>query len=148
MAVVNLWDCFADDPATMFAQLFSAIHELEQQYGGLIRALLLLARKKRAERRAGKAVAGAAGPGGILTSFGGGIQELTDGLSRLLAPNLHLGDAVAAITPLKEGFSLRTHKGRVHETDILVAAVRAMALATQAEGYPAPMASKLRQVPY
>ncbi|MDK2847767.1 MAG: protoporphyrinogen/coproporphyrinogen oxidase [Desulfuromonadales bacterium] len=140
---------FAGDPETMsLRSCFPRIHELEQQYGGLIRALLLLARKKRAERRAGKAVAGAAGPGGVLTSFAGGIQELTDGLARHLAPNLHLAEAIAAITPLKEGFSLQTGQGRVYETEVLVAAVPAMALAAQIEGFSSSMAAHLRQIPY
>jgi oxygen-dependent protoporphyrinogen oxidase len=140
---------FAGDPETMsLRSCFPRIHELEQQYGGLIRALLLLARQKRAERRAGKAVAGAAGPGGILTSFAGGIQHLTDGLSRHLGKSLHLGDEVMSITPLKEGFSLRTQRGLVHETDVLIAAVPAMVLASQIEDFSTSMAELLRQIPY
>jgi oxygen-dependent protoporphyrinogen oxidase len=140
---------FAGNPETMsLRSCFPRIHELEQQYGGLIRALLLLAHKKRAERRAGKVVAGAAGPGGVLTSFAGGIQALTDGLSVHLAPNLQLDEAVTAIMPLKDGFSVRTHKGRVYETEVLVTAVPAMVLAGQVEGFSIPMAELLRQIPY
>lgn len=140
---------FAGDPETMsLSSCFPRIHELEQQYGGLIRALLLLARQKRVDRKAGKVVAGAAGPGGILTSFVGGIQQLTDGLSGHLGESLHLGDAVVSITPTKEGFSLRTQEGRVHETEVLVTAVPAMVLASQVEGFSAEMAGHLRQIPY
>lgn len=140
---------FAGDPETMsLRSCFPRIHELEQQYGGLIRALLLLARKKRLERRSGKAVAGAAGPGGILTSFAGGIQQLTDGLARHLKGSLRLGDAVMSITPSKEGFSLRTQEGRVHETEVLVSAVPAMVLASQVESFATGMAEQLRKIPY
>lgn len=140
---------FAGDPETMsLRSCFPRIYELEQQYGGLIRALLLLARQKRIERRDGKAVAGAAGPGGILTSFAGGIQQLTDGLAQHLEGSLRLGEAVASITPLKEGFSLRTQGGRVYETEVLISAVPATVLASQVEFFSAGMADQLRQIPY
>ncbi len=140
---------FAGDPETMsLRSCFPRIYELEQQYGGLIRALLLLARQKRRERRAGKAVAGAAGPGGILTSFVGGIQQLTDGLARHLEGSLRLGDAVVSITPSKEGFSLLTEGGNVHETEVLISAVPAMVLASQVESFSVGMAEQLRQIPY
>jgi len=140
---------FAGDPETMsLRSCFPRIYELEQQYGGLIRALLLLARQKRLERRAGKAVAGAGGPGGILTSFAGGIQQLTDGLARHLNGSLRLGDAIVSILPSKEGFTLRTKGGRIYETEVLVSAVPAMVLASQVESFAAGMAEQLRQIPY
>jgi oxygen-dependent protoporphyrinogen oxidase len=51
---------FAGDPETMsLKSCFPRIHELEQEYGGLIKALVKLARKKRAEKKAGKVVASA-----------------------------------------------------------------------------------------
>lgn len=140
---------FAGDPETMsLRSCFPRIYELEQQYGGLIRALLRLARKKRAERRAGKAVAGAAGPGGILTSFAGGIQRLTDTLAMHLDGCLHTGVEVGAIKPLQEGFSVRTTAGRSYESQIVVPAVPAMALASQVEGFSPAIAALLRQIPY
>jgi oxygen-dependent protoporphyrinogen oxidase len=56
---------FAGDPETMSLQsCFPRIRELEQEYGGLLRAMAKLAKQKKAERKAGKEVASAAGPGG------------------------------------------------------------------------------------
>ena len=70
---------FAGDPETMsLKSCFPRIAELEAEYGGLIMAMIRLAKKKKAEVAAGKAVASAAGPAGVLTSFKGGIQDLTD----------------------------------------------------------------------
>ena len=70
---------FAGNPETMsLKSCFPRIHELEQEFGGLLKAMIKLAKQKRAEIKAGKQVASAAGPGGVLTSFVGGIQELTD----------------------------------------------------------------------
>ena len=77
---------FAGNPETMSLQsCFPRIHQLEQEYGGLIKAMLRLAKKKKKERQAGKEVASAAGPGGVLTSFREGIQELTDATAAGLA---------------------------------------------------------------
>ncbi|MCF6180363.1 MAG: protoporphyrinogen oxidase, partial [Geopsychrobacter sp.] len=77
---------FAGDPETMsLRSCFPRIYQLEQEYGGLIKAMAKLGKKKRAERKAGKQVASAAGPGGGLTSFSGGIQDLTDSLVENLA---------------------------------------------------------------
>ena len=80
---------FAGDPATMsLNSCFPRIAELESEYGSLIMAMIKLAKKKKKEIAEGKAVSSAAGPGGILTSFRGGIQTLTDILAE------RLGDAI------------------------------------------------------
>ena len=59
---------------------FPRMHEMEQAHGGLFRALLA--------RRGEGAGGGPAGPGGTLTSFRDGMQELADALSerRVMAP--------------------------------------------------------------
>jgi len=76
---------FAGDPETMsLISCFPRIAELEREYGGLVRAMIMLAKKKKKERAAGKAVSSAAGPGGVLTSFREGIQYLTDALAASL----------------------------------------------------------------
>jgi len=98
---------FAGDPETMsLVSCFPRIAELEREYGGLVRAMFCLAGQKRKERAAGKVVSGAAGPGGILTSFPEGIQFLTDALT------VQLGEAVKcgkqAVT-LKKGQSSAWH---------------------------------------
>jgi protoporphyrinogen/coproporphyrinogen III oxidase len=80
---------FAGDPATMsLKSCFPRIAELESEYGSLIMAMIKLAKKKKKEVAAGKSVSGAAGPGGVLTSFRSGLQALPD----LLAERL--GDVV------------------------------------------------------
>ncbi|MDD4457389.1 MAG: protoporphyrinogen oxidase [Syntrophotalea acetylenica] len=140
---------FAGDPESMsLRSCFPRIYELEQQYGGLIRAMLRLARRKRAEIRAGKVVSGAAGPGGILTSFAGGIQQLTDGLSRHLEGCLRLSIDVEAIIPEKQGFVLQCRDGQVCRTRIVVAALPAMDLALQLEKSVPAMTALLQQIPY
>jgi oxygen-dependent protoporphyrinogen oxidase len=123
---------FAGDPETMSLQsCFPRIHQLEQEYGGLVRAMVKLARQKKAERRAGKAVASAAGPGGILTSFVAGIQELTDSAAAALAGSVRTGAAVAELARRDGGFELRLEDGTAVEAEVVVSAA------------PAPVAAKL-----
>lgn len=76
---------FAGNPETMsLISCFPRIAELEREYGGLIRAMIALAKKKKKETAEGKVVSSAAGPGGVLTSFRDGIQSLTDTLTEKL----------------------------------------------------------------
>ncbi len=80
---------FAGDPATMsLKSCFPRIAELESEYGSLIMAMIKLAKKKKKEIAAGKAVSSAAGPGGILTSFRSGLQTLTDILAEQLGSSV------------------------------------------------------------
>jgi oxygen-dependent protoporphyrinogen oxidase len=140
---------FAGDPETMsLRSCFPRIHQLEQEYGGLIRALLRLARRKRAERRAGKVVSGAAGPGGVLTSFASGIQYLTDRLAAELGEAFLPECPVSAILPKDGGFELLLEDGRRQATEVVVAAVPAYALARQVAGVAPAMAALLKEIPY
>ena len=140
---------FAGDPETMsLKSCFPRIHELEQQYGGLIKAMLMLARKKRAEIKAGKAVASAAGPGGVLTSFSGGIQELTDGIAAALAGEVLSGHGVEKIEQKQDGFLLHLDGGEQLEVDMVVTAAPAYAVANMLDGLNDKSSAILRQIPY
>ncbi len=140
---------FAGDPETMsLKSCFPRIYELEQEYGGLIRAMLKLAGKKRAEIKAGKAVASAAGPGGVLTSFNGGIQDLTDALSASLSGTVLTGREVTAIAPLKDGFQLQLNGTETLESDLVVSAAPAHAVADMLDGLNGAAAAVLRDIPY
>ena len=140
---------FAGDPETMsLKSCFPRIHELEQDYGGLIKAMLRLAKKKRAEVKAGKAVASAAGPGGVLTSFSGGIQELTDGVAAALSGKVLTGHAVTRIEQKQDGFFLHLDNGQQHEVDMVVTAAPAYAVANMLDELNDKSSSILRQIPY
>lgn len=118
---------FAGDPETMsLKSCFPRIAELESEYGSLIMAMIKLAKQKKKEAAAGKAVSSAAGPGGVLTSFKGGIQTLTDILAE------RLGEAVVT----KQN-AVRVSKGgsagyRV-ETNLCELEADAVVLATPAD---------------
>jgi len=140
---------FAGDPETMSLQsCFPRINELEQQYGGLIKAMIKLAKQKRAEIKAGKAVASAAGPGGILTSFTGGIQDLTTAIGSALQGQVRTNVAVTTIRPRSGGFDLQLADGTSVSAEVVICAAPAYALAGMTEAFDAEMTALLRQIPY
>jgi protoporphyrinogen/coproporphyrinogen III oxidase len=121
---------FAGDPETMsLRSCFPRIAELESDYGGLVMAMLRLARKKRRERAAGKVVSSAAGPGGVLTSFHAGIQQLTDSLVASLGSGAVLtGQSVEQIRSIDGTFRVKT-ADRECDADLVVVAAPAFAAA-------------------
>ncbi len=140
---------FAGDPETMSLQsCFPRIHQLEQEYGGLIKAMVKLAKQKKAERKAGKAVASAAGPGGVLTSFNDGIQELTTATGQALGAELRLGAEVAAIRRRDGGFLLELATGDSLEAELVVSAAPAWTVAGQLAGLDGELAKLLEGISY
>ena len=140
---------FAGDPETMsLKSCFPRIQQLEREYGGLLKAMIKMAKKKREERKAGKVVASAAGPGGVLTSFTGGIQELTDRTAAALTGEVRTGAAVVAIVKKSDGFELKLADGGSLDADIVVSAAPAHALAGMVEGLDGGMSAILREIPY
>lgn len=140
---------FAGDPESMsLRSCFPRIHELEQTYGGLVKAMLKLSRQKRADIKAGKAVASAAGPGGVLTSFKGGMQELTSTLASSLSRAPQTGAAVSTIAPKGEGFLLSFADGTQLSAEIVVTAAPAYAVAEMLAGSLPVVSSILGDIPY
>lgn len=140
---------FAGDPETMsLKSCFLKIYQLEQEHGGLLKAMLKLAKKKRAEQKAGKVVASAAGPGGTLTSFQEGIQQLTDGVGKGLKGTVKVGCAVEQVVRKDGGFLLRLANGEQLEAEILVSAAPAYAAASMLQEVSASTSALLKQIPY
>jgi len=140
---------FAGDPETMsLKSCFPRIHQLETEYGGLIKAMIKLAKQKKAERKAGKTVASAAGPGGVLTSFTDGIQELTDGVAYALNCEIHTGTEVTGITKGADGFKLSLADGTSLESDLVISASPAFAVAELVTQFDHGLAELLRSIPY
>lgn len=140
---------FAGDPETMSLQsCFPRIHQLEMEYGGLFRAMLRLARQRRAERRSGQAVASASGPAGVLTSFSNGLQQLTDRLHQVLTDQVQVSAKVIGLEPAGARFNLQLADGRQLNADVVVSAVPAYSFASLVKGFDQPMADLLGKIPY
>ncbi|MBT0664098.1 protoporphyrinogen oxidase [Geobacter pelophilus] len=141
---------FAGDPETMsLKSCFPRIAELEAQYGGLIKAMIKLAKKKKQDIAEGKVVASAAGPGGVLTSFRGGIQDLTDILSaRIGEAAVTLDEQVEKVAKGSTApYRVISDRGEL-EADAVVLATPAYATAGMLQGLDAGMAALLNEIPY
>lgn len=140
---------FAGNPETMsLKSCFPRIAELERDYGGLIVAMMKLAKKKKQDIAEGKVVASAAGPGGVLTSFRDGIQSLTDITASKVAGSLKTGSGALA---LRKGDSapwrLLTEMGEL-EADAIIFATPAYATAELLADAAPDMGTVLQDIPY
>lgn len=141
---------FAGDPETMsLKSCFPRIAELEAEYGGLIKAMVRLARKKRREIAEGKVVSSAAGPGGILTSFREGIQTLTDTIATQLGPRIVTpGASVSAIERRGDGtYRVVSTRGEM-EGDAVIVASPAFAAASMLRSTAPGLSELLDGIPY
>ena len=140
---------FAGDPETMSLEsCFPRIQQLEQEYGGLIKAMLKLAKKKKQERKEGKEVASAAGPGGVLTSLTGGIQELTDGTAAKVGGEIRKAAALDRILRKDGGYELHLEGGGTLDAEVVVSAAPAHALAQMTAPLDGGISSLLEAIPY
>ncbi|MGK2906936.1 MAG: protoporphyrinogen oxidase [Desulfuromonadales bacterium] len=140
---------FAGNPETMSLQsCFPRIHELEQQYGGLLKAMLKMAKQKKAEIKAGKQVASAAGPAGVLTSFAGGIQELTDATAKGLKGEVQVGKAVTGLKKTDGGWELRLADGSNFDAEVVVSAAPAHVLKELTWPLDGALSELLAGIPY
>ncbi len=95
---------FGGDPETMsLKSCFPRIHELEQDYGGLFKAMIRLGIEKKRAKKAPSEKSGPAGPGGVLTSFTGGLEVLTRSLQDAFKGEIFLGTPVRRVEKAQEG---------------------------------------------
>ena len=87
---------YGGDPERMaLKSCFPTIYDLEQKYGGLFKGLL---GKMKEKKRAGSGkVSGPGGPGGVLTTFYGGLDVLTDALGKAFKGKLALNAPVREV---------------------------------------------------
>ncbi len=86
---------FAGNARTLsLASTFPKMAEMEREHGGLVKAMIA---KRRSARARGSASGGPAGPGGQLTSFRDGMEELTRALGARLGERLVVGACVESL---------------------------------------------------
>jgi len=140
---------FAGDPEQMsLASCFPRIQQLEQEYGGLLKAMIRLAKKKKAERKASKQVASAAGPGGVLTSFSEGIQELTDALAEALQGDIRCDSEVTGIRKKSDGYQVQLGSGDSLEAEMVLCTAPAYALSGMTRELLPELKPVLDEIPY
>lgn len=139
---------YAGDPERMsMASCFPRIVALERNYGGLIRGML--ARGKEA-KKAGEKGPSNAGPGGTLTSFAEGLQELIDTLAGTLGDRARYSSPVLDITPAEDGgaYTVTFEGGHRVDAEAVVLASPAYAAAEICSTLAPEAAGLLREIPY
>ncbi len=141
---------FAGDPETMSLEsCFPRIAELEREYGGLIRAMIMLSKKKKKDIADGKVVSSAAGPGGVLTSFREGIQYLSDALATSLDGVVQTGITVTSVQMGAGGlYQVTCGDTSRYEADQVIMASPAFAAAEMLATLDNSISAVLRQIPY
>jgi len=142
---------FGGDPDTMsLKSCFPRIYELERDYGGLFRALVALGRQKKKEKKASGDKSGPAGPGGVLTSFDGGLEVLTNALQGAFKGELVLAAPVRSVEKTAEGGFLIHADGQagpIH-ADVFVSASPAYAASEFLAGVDPDIPDTLNRIPY
>jgi oxygen-dependent protoporphyrinogen oxidase len=124
---------------------FPVMETMEQEYGGLIRAMI---KKKKAAGKSGKK-AGPAGPAGHLTSFRGGLFTLIERLQEILKDNIALSSEIKSIAR-DEGGYYRIYKsdGNYEIFDYIVMATPSFTTGSMLEGISPEISQLLKQIPY
>jgi oxygen-dependent protoporphyrinogen oxidase len=137
---------FAGDASRLsLKSCFPRMRELEAEHGSLIRALIRL--QKEARRAGSKDTPGPA-PGGMLTSFTGGMSELTDTLGAQLGSRIRRATAVEEVGFENGRFQLKPANGGPEEFDVVVAAAPAWAQARMLRDLSPTIAGELETIPY
>jgi oxygen-dependent protoporphyrinogen oxidase len=144
---------FAGDPERMsLKSCFPRIAELEAEYGSLIRAMIKIQKQKKPEGADRRPKAGPAGPGGILTSFQGGLEELVHFLARSLSDTVRTACEAARIEKIpgrETPYLLHLKDGADPvPADIVVSAIPAYGAADLLGTIEADCGEILRQIPY
>jgi len=124
---------------------FPRMREVEVEFGSLIKGLISLQRRS---RRSGRKDAPGPGPGGILTSFAGGMSELTDTLATRLGDRLRLQTAVAKVDSVGGRYSLSLANGSSEEFDAVILAAPAHAQAPMLQDLSPAIAAQVGAIPY
>lgn len=139
-----------DSRALSLRACFPKMHQLEDEHGGLFRALIAMRKK----RRKGDAVGA---PAGRLTSFTGGMADLVDRLTRRLGDVVRTSSPVASLRHATHfdghragwpvtGYALATDQGELAADSVILAGPSADS-AQLLRAFDPDLASALEQIP-
>ncbi len=132
---------YAGDPEKLsLKSCFKRIHELEQTYGSLIKAMAALMKERK------KSVSAA--PKGTLTSYAGGMSEITDALYNALEGHVRLSKEVSSVECTPSGYGLCLSDGSVTEADAVVLAAPAYRAAEMLSELDPDSAKAFGSIPY
>lgn len=137
---------FAGDATRMsLKSCFPRIHEVEAQYGSLIRGLIRLQKEA---RRSGKKDTPGPGPGGMLTSFADGMSVLTDTLAARLSDRLRLSSPVVSVSYQAGRYQVHFAGGSSEEFETVILAAPAHAQGPMLRDLSPAIAGQVDSIPY
>lgn len=136
---------YAGDPETLsLKSCFPRIHEIEKNYGSLIRALVKLQIQA---KKSGKTMPGP-GPGGVLTSFYDGMETMIDSLKNFLGDRIRLDSRVTGIGKKGGTYAVHLFDGSKVEAENVVIASPAYAASEMLSDFDRSLSSTLSEIPY
>jgi len=140
---------FAGDPDRMSLKAsFPVIFYLEKQYGGLTKGLI--AKMKEAKKKGTKS-SGPAGPGGVLTSFKRGVNDLVDALTEKLGESIETETPVTKIKKISNKWEvtyLKNGEKKEETFDKLIMSTPSYAAAKLLKGINEELSNLLSQIEY
>ena len=140
---------FAGDPTRMSLRTsFTRIHELERDYGGLIKGMigLMKEKKKKGEKRGGPG-----GPAGAMITFKEGLQELVEALADELKDITRMSTKVTSIKKEGGGYKITVEKAGASEEmvfDKIIVCTPAFIMPNLMRGLSETVAAQLEKIPY
>jgi oxygen-dependent protoporphyrinogen oxidase len=133
-----------DAKNTSLQAAFPKMFRMEHDHGGLVKAMLAKMREKKKDASGG----GPAGPGGHLTSFKNGFQELMDGLAKALGPSLRLNARPTRIDDMGvRGYRVHLAEGAPIDASAVVLSCPAWHAAPMVSGFDAELGTALTGIP-
>ncbi|MHC4660088.1 MAG: protoporphyrinogen oxidase [Planctomycetota bacterium] len=152
-AVTNMLDAFVtgvhagDAKKISVAAAFPRIVEMEEQYGGLLRAMPKVARERR-KQEGGKSSGSAGGPGGTLTAFSEGLHFIIEELEQRISGNVLTGAPVRSVERKDGGYIVRGDGKDSWDANAVVLACPAHKATDMLEPLDEVMAGTLASIPY
>lgn len=124
---------------------FKIMHEMEAQYGSLLKAMIA---KARAARKAGRQAGGPAGPGGWLTSFQGGLYGIIERFNERYRDHIVTGSGVASLEKKQDRYLVRMVDGSLTEARHVVIATPTFVAADVTKELSPELAGAFAQIEY
>ena len=136
---------FAGDPETLsLKSCFPRIHQLEEEYGSLIKALIRLQIKAKKEGRTGPGP----GPGGVLTSFADGMESFILALRDSLGSRVRPSSKVVSLAKTGGRYTVHLEDGTFVEAESVVLACPAHASSEILGDLDQALSRTLSEIPY
>lgn len=136
---------YAGNPETLsLKSCFPKIVNLEEKYGSLIKGMIKLQKEV---KKSGKPKVGA-GPGGILTSFHGGMSILIEALKASLNERLRTGSKVISVEREGKACAVHLSDGMTVEAEIVIIASPAYAASEILKNLDRHLSSILSEIQY